>query len=237
MCAPFIDQEFEFTQPDGTKLKVKGSGNAYRAEFETLDGFTVTRNPETGYFDYGIEADGVDSVKSSGVPLGSSVPTGIRVSKGLKKRASGFDGVYALSGDIRPGGRRCDQRRNQKKQFSDFGSFALDSVAAPTAAPPQRQTVGRFVGLTLLIDFSDQMRTMTEAQVEQFLNAPGYSAFGNNGSVRDYFQSVSRGRLDYSNIVAPWYQASKKLKYYADRGAPYGERAREFHEPVSQHRA
>ena len=48
MSIPFMNQEFTFTQPDGIKLKVRGSGNQHQATFTTLDGYTVVRDPATG---------------------------------------------------------------------------------------------------------------------------------------------------------------------------------------------
>src|SRR5215510_4741646 len=40
-AAPFRDLQLPFTQPDGTKIKVIGSGDEFYAVFETADGFTV----------------------------------------------------------------------------------------------------------------------------------------------------------------------------------------------------
>lgn len=52
MPYPFSNKEFEFTQPDGTRIRVKGWGNQNYAVFETLDGFTIVMNPVTGYYEY-----------------------------------------------------------------------------------------------------------------------------------------------------------------------------------------
>src|SRR5215470_17337202 len=40
-AAPFRNLQVPFTQPDGTKIKVIGSGDEFYAVFETADGFTV----------------------------------------------------------------------------------------------------------------------------------------------------------------------------------------------------
>jgi hypothetical protein len=61
---------FTFSQPDGTPIHVRGWGDQYYAVFETLDGYTVAKNPATGYwevarrdypdvYDYGYESSGV----------------------------------------------------------------------------------------------------------------------------------------------------------------------------------
>ena len=70
-------------------------------------------------------------------------------------------------------------------------------------APPQRQTVGTFVGLCMLIDFSDSPAAIPREEVEHFCNQPGYSGFGNHGSVSDFFLENSIGRCNYNNIVLP----------------------------------
>ncbi len=49
MATRFDGKVFTFTQPDGTPIQVRGFGDQNYAVFETLDGFTVTKNPATGY--------------------------------------------------------------------------------------------------------------------------------------------------------------------------------------------
>ena len=50
MATPFIGETFTFTQPDGSKLQVRGWGDQHYAVFETQDGYTVTKNPDTGFW-------------------------------------------------------------------------------------------------------------------------------------------------------------------------------------------
>ena len=51
MATPFLGNIFIFTQPDGSTLRVRGWGDQHYAVFETLDGYTVMKNPETGFWD------------------------------------------------------------------------------------------------------------------------------------------------------------------------------------------
>ena len=46
MATPFIGKRFTFTQPDGTKIQLRGWGDQHYAVFETPDGYTVTVFPE-----------------------------------------------------------------------------------------------------------------------------------------------------------------------------------------------
>jgi hypothetical protein len=50
MATRFDGKVFTFTQPDGTPIQLRGFGDQNYAVFETLDGFTVTKNPVTGYY-------------------------------------------------------------------------------------------------------------------------------------------------------------------------------------------
>src|SRR5688572_1249862 len=63
MSVPFFGKQFTFTQPDGSKLSVRGWGNQERAVFETAEGFTIVRDPTTGFYQYAaVSSDGDDLV-------------------------------------------------------------------------------------------------------------------------------------------------------------------------------
>ena len=115
---------------------------------------------------------------------------------------------------------------------------AMAAAGGPLLAPPQRQTVGDFVGLCLLIDFSDAPATIAREEVERFCNQPGYTGFGNHGSVFDFFLDNSIGRCRYTNIVAPYYRALHPKTYYTDRTIPQPQRAYELiNEALALHKA
>jgi hypothetical protein len=77
------------------------------------------------------------------------------------------------------------------------------AAKGPLAAPPKRETVGKYVGLCVLVQFPDVPATILPEDVSAFCNNKGYGGFGNRGSVRDYFEDVSAGRLQYTNTVTP----------------------------------
>jgi M6 family metalloprotease-like protein len=66
------------------------------------------------------------------------------------------------------------------------------------------------------VEFPDVPATILRQQVDAFCNQIGYSEFGNNGSVRDYFTEVSGGKLTYTNIVTAYYKAKHERAYYTD---------------------
>jgi M6 family metalloprotease-like protein len=114
----------------------------------------------------------------------------------------------------------------------------MAAAGGPMLAPPQRQTVGTFVGLCLLIDFSDAPATISREEVERFCNQTGYNGFGNHGSVSDFFLENSIGRCRYTNIVVPYYRALHPKTYYTDRTIPQPRRAYELmNEALAFHKA
>jgi M6 family metalloprotease-like protein len=222
----FADQIFTFTQPDGSQIQLRGSGDQNYAVFETLDGFTATKNPATGFYEVArLSADGnsLEPAAGRGGRL-DGVAAGVR--RGLRVRPESARAI-ARESALRVSGRRCDQRREERRQQLRV-IRAMSAAGGPLLAPPQRGTVGDFVGLCLLIDFGDSPATIARDEVDRFCNQPGYSGFGNNGSVSDYYSENSIGRCRYTNIVAPYYRALHPKTYYTDRTIPQPQRAIEL---------
>ncbi|HEU0201154.1 MAG TPA: M6 family metalloprotease domain-containing protein, partial [Burkholderiaceae bacterium] len=147
----------------------------------------------------------------------AGVPRGLRINRDAA-RARGMEGALRL------GGRRCDERREQRRSLMR----AARAFGGPLRAPPQRATVGDFVGLCLLIDFSDAPATIARTEVDNFCNRQGYSGFGNNGSVFDYFLENSIGRCRYTNVVTQYYRAQHPKSFYTDPSIEFGTRARQL---------
>jgi M6 family metalloprotease-like protein len=183
----------------------------------------VVKNPSTGFYEVAqLSGDGTMLEAAPGPPGNldgslAGVDPGIRVDHEAA-RALGFEGA------LRFGGRRCDQRREQRRSLAS----AARALGGPFFAPPHRETVGDFVGLCLLIDFPDEPGTITRDQVEDFCNQDGYSGFGNSGSVSNYFFDNSLGRCRYTNIVADYYTAQQPKSFYTDPNIPQGTRARQL---------
>jgi M6 family metalloprotease-like protein len=232
MSRPFSGKEFTFTQPDGSALWVRGWGDQHHAVFETLNGFTVVQDPVTGYYEYAsVTPDGEELLPTGGRPRVANpeklgLPLGVRVTRKASK-------AKALEGQgLPPGTSRWQVRRKELKEAARHLASAPLGMAP---APPQRQTVGNFVGLCLLIDFPDVPATIPQSEVDAFCNNVGYSGFGNNGSVYDYFLEVSGGRLRYTNIVTPYYTAKHPRGYYTNESIPQPDRARELIKEALDH--
>lgn len=222
MSMPFVDQEFTLTQPDGTTIKVLGTGNQHQATFRTYDGFTVVEDPATGFYHYAGNPDG-GPVLPDGPRVGSASPPPAGRSARVGPAPSRPGTAPFVSAGLPRSPSRWQTRRQQYR--TERLARAANGLGF---APPQRATVGTFVGLCLLIDFPDIRGTITQAEVSDFCNKQGYSGFGNNGSMRDYFFDVSDGKLTYTNIVAPWYTARNPRPYYTDETVRQPIRAREL---------
>ena len=223
MAFPFFGEVFNFTQPDGTQFQVRGWGDQHNAVFETLDGYTIVRNPHTGVYEIAqLSDDGSLLEPAPGEPGNldgrrAGVPIGLRVDRDAAR-------AQALESALRMGGRRCDQRREQSKALAS----ATRTLQGPVMAPPKRETIGQFVGLCLLIEFPDEPSTIPQDEVERFCNQRGYSGFGNNGSVHDYFLDNSIGRCRYTNVITSYYCARYEKSHYIDPKIKYGTRARQL---------
>ncbi len=230
MTAPFIDEQFTFTNPDGSTLEVKGWGNQYYARFETLDGYTVVKDPNTGFYTYAQLSDDKNELLPADGNIDDLNPqdTGIRPHLKIRKEQAKQDAQNSPMLQGKP--TRWKVRREEKKAAlagiapTARAEAALRTDSTPSAAP----TVGNYKGLCILIKFPDVASSISVQQVDDFCNDPGYSGFSNNGSVRDYFHENSLGRLTYTNEVTQYYTASNNRSYYTDPSVPFGTRAREL---------
>jgi hypothetical protein len=194
MSMPFLDHEFTFTQPDGTELKVRGTGNQYQATFTTLEGYTVVQDPVSGFYQYAQQMD-APHPQPAGVAAGDIDPARLGLPAAVKPPPAPTGVIPFVSPGL-PRSRSRWQTRREQHRAEVLAALANGAVAP---APPQRHTVGDFVGLCLLIQFPDVNGPINQAKVSDFCNKTGYSGFGNKGSVRDYFFDESDGKLTYTN--------------------------------------
>jgi hypothetical protein len=223
MPESYSGEEFTFHDPDGAEIRVRGWGNQYSAVFETLDGFTVVEDPGTGYFHIATLSEDKNSLVPTDQRAATantqelSLPRHIRTTREATREE-------ARRARDEPGEQpRWEERRAQRR------TRRRDSPQPdPESEPPQAGTVGDYVGLCLLIRFPDVQDTISQQEVDSFCNQPGYSNFGNNGSVHDYFLDNSGGTLRYTNIVTAYYTSQHDRAHYTDPAVPYGSRAREL---------
>lgn len=229
MSVPFTHEPMTLRQPDGSAVSVTASGNQHYAEIQTLDGYSLVQDPASGAWEYAaLSPDGLDLRPTGVVPAEGArvdlararldLAPGLRVDR-RAAQAKALSPYFGL-----PVGRERWRQRREEERRSRFAATGPNS----TIAPPQRQTVGDYVGLCILVDFPDVPARITDDEVEAFCNKPGYSGFGNAGSVFDYFKDVSSGKLRFRTNVTPYYRARRPRAYYTDERVPQPIRAREL---------
>ena len=200
-AAPVFGEIFRLNQPDGSQIEVRIWGDEFYGVTETLDGYTVVRDPDTMYFCYAqLSADGNDLL-STGVVVGH-------------ERA----GVLGIAPHIRINPESARAKVQAARAEWD----------AELAQGPRAPSTGDVLGITVIIQFPDEAGTITRAQVQDHCNLIGYTAFGNNGSVHDYYADVSGGVLNYTNWVSAYYTADHDKSYYTDESVDWGIRTREL---------
>ena len=206
--------------PDGTTFEVLGWGNQFHAVFETKDGYTIVKDPPSGAWRYAERSVDGNRLVASALMVGRDDPRTVGVEPHLRVRPEAAK-AEAMRAVAFSGRRRWEERWAERKA----ASRARPGPRA-AAAPPPGQTVGTYVGLCSLIEFPDVPGTILQAEVENFCNQVGYTGFGNNGSVRDYFFEVSNGKLTYTNVVTAYYTANNNRAHYTDPAIPESQRAR-----------
>ena len=221
MPQPFSGKSFTFQQPDGSEIHVIGWGNQFEAVFETPDGYTVVQDPATGFYHYATLTQDKSQLLPLGPRVGSSPPS-VTIPRHLRTSRTASRARAAAAHDSDGTQRRWEIRRQQRQ--TRLAASAPGRAAPPLPAVPS----GDVVGLCLLIQFPDVPSTISQQEVNDFCNQAGYTGFGNNGSVYDYFLNVSDGRLRYKNAVTAYYTAQNNRAHYTNPAIPFGTRAREL---------
>ena len=224
MPTPFVNEHFTFTNPDGSTVEVVGSGNQFFAHFETDDGYTVVKDPRSGFYAYAETSnDNRRLLPVNNAIVGQVDPTSLNLKKHVHVSASAARSIANTSELIQSVEPRWKKRRKEKKNLQ-IKNMLEGLKSGPMLAP----TVGNYVGLCILIEFPDVPQSITRQEVTDFCNKTGYSGFGNNGSVKDYFFDNSRGKLTYTNVVTQYYTASQNRSFYTDPTVAFGTRARQL---------
>ena len=214
LAAPF-DEQITFTQPGGTVIQLHGRGDEFHAVFETLDGYTVAFDPRRGAYCYAeLAADG--TLVPGRAVVGQANPGALGLVKGLRMSAAARKRAVIERWQRWEQGMQIEaawaERKAALRQLESGDSGG--GLGGPQLSPPSFTTTGVKVGLTLLVDFSDSVATIPQAEIVGFCNGDGYTGYGNNGSVKQYFYDNSNGLLTYSNAVTIYIRAPRPKSYY-----------------------
>ncbi len=214
--APYNGEIFEFLQPDGSKVKVKLYGDEYYMRAESLDGYTLIRDTQTGWICYAEVSEDKEELLSTGIKYDDKLSFEEAFSKYKDK-----PNIYLKKSKIN---KRLDLNKKKiykiikerKKQlglpYSTESQTNGDLQNPP--APPTRRALGNIKGLAIIVDFSDYPAPLPLSEYIAFFNDLNYSNFNNNGSIKKYFLDVSGGLLEYDNVVWGIFRAPKTFAEY-----------------------
>jgi M6 family metalloprotease-like protein len=194
LAGPAAPVVMPFELPDGTKLYLRLWGNELANGWETLDGFTVLQNLETGFWEYAIRSEDGKLV-TSGVVVGEAAPPG--------------------QPHLRPSGEVIEQAAE------DLGVPPPGSD--PHNSPPQ-WAGGNTNVLVIMVQFPADGGdpngaqpavncTFTAANMQANLFGGGASG---PGDMTDYYQEISYGDLNLIGTVAGCFTVANDKNDYDD---------------------
>jgi len=189
--APHGGDRFSLAQPDGDRLEVLVWGDEFYQRVTSLDGYTLVRDSETRVICYARLDHSGSAFISTEIDARRAPPTGVMPGLELPKES------------------RAAIAAENHRPFVAEAALLSDAKVDPVST-------GEVLGLTIIIDFSDEPGTVPAIEIERYLNQPDYDGFGNNGSIRDYFLDVSGGLLDYTNEATIEYLRAPQPKSYYD---------------------
>lgn len=211
VAAPSWGDRFALKQPDGIAVQVRIWGDEYYRVVESMDGYTLVRDDKTGEICYAERSQDGRELLSTGYRVDRMDGAALGLEPGLR--------ILPEEAAARAAAGRAEAAEIERAELASKGNKST----------PMPSTLGSVQGITLIIDFDDEVHTISASEVDNYLNQIGYTGYGNNGSVRDYYLDASNGMLDYTNHVpAYWYRANYPKSYYDDCDATYGTRAREM---------
>jgi len=231
VAAPVWGQIMEITnsytdhsgKPVSVKIKVKVWGDEFYTHVETLGGYTLIRDPKTCAICYAVQGKDGELVSSKIIYTGAGTKEEQDFERYSRKQI--IEKLEIINEKARINRARLGADRMVHIP-PPKNTMTTQSVSSNPYYNPYY--AGSIKGLTLLIDFPDERGTISQAQVDNFCNSLTYSDFGNNGSIRKYYQDVSGGAVDYTNVVTAYYTAKNNKSYYTDPKITAGTRAREL---------
>lgn len=192
----------KMSQPNGDTVTVYLYGTDLYIDAESIDHYTLTTDETSGEICYAmLSKDGAEYASTGIVFKGGETPEEVKMILEPKLRIS---------------------KESRNKKIEQIRS-KLGKPKADTTRPVLRAAqakVDTVYGLCILIDFPSTKSNITKEQVEIFLNGDNNTVFGNQSSIKEYFQWISQGKLTYINFVPDdYYTAEKELEDYSPLSA------------------
>lgn len=216
----------DVTQPDGRKIQVRLRGDEYFAWHETADGYAVARDQSDGFWKYArpsSNAAAFDIVP--GARVGQADPAA------LKLKPHALPDRAALKAHLR---KARDSVRNAEPAPAASTGVVVDtdteSIAPSSAIEPEPLAIPvagtlSIKNIVILACFNDHWDSgggtvqsaygrVAVSEYNSLFNTVDYAVDGAVGSVRDYYDEVSYGKLAISSVVTVWVHLPQNESYY-----------------------
>lgn len=214
-------------QPDGTEVTLRLNGDEFYGWFEDMDGYTVIKDTQTKYWSY-AEKDDFGNLKPSKIFVGKMSPLKAGIKKSLQdenklfkaqQRRKDFDSDIQKTLSLR--------QRTSSRNVENGSDFDLSSAANKSSS-----AIGKKNNFVLLVQFADlkfsdnpPFISSSDADIikgfDELFNKTGYTKDGAVGSVKDYFNEVSYGQLEYNSVISPIVTINESYTYYAYNKGDY----------------
>ena len=186
-------------QRAGDPIQLRIYGDEFYGRYETIDGYTVVYDTDSHCYCFAELASG--RFASTGIPANGEKPYGLKrhLKEAPEIRNERFGRRYD---DLRP--------REPASGSSESRTFGPDAGLLEG----RKLLSGDIRGLTIMVDFDDVSTAIDKSDLEKMLNGDGYRENGNHCSVKEYFQIVSSGKLNYTNTVVGPVKLSKRRSHY-----------------------
>jgi M6 family metalloprotease-like protein len=177
-------------QPDGTNITIILQGDEKVKWAKSLDGYALAYN-KNGIYEFA-------NLNQSG----DLVPSGVKARNISERTSDDFAFLATVPKDLHFS---LSQVSIMKQVWGTLKSGGPERVFP---------TTGSRKLICMLIGFTDKAFTKTQADFQNLFNQVTYSTDGATGSVKDFFDESSYGKLDLTVDVAGPYTASNTMAYY-----------------------
>lgn len=214
-AVPALPRPVRVTQPDGTSLMVRLSGDEFSRICTTVDGHAVIKDGD-GWWRY-ASYDGLGK-RSSGYAVGAEAPQSVlRESESIP-----YALIRAAAGTARRDKARLMSQGAGTKVTTGGHTWggAIGAGSGEDAATKSEDGEGiRTVrGLVILAAFADLGFTYTKEDFEAMLGGEGYAYNDATGSAAQYFNDQFLGEATFSFDVSPIVTLTQTAAYYGGNG-------------------
>ncbi len=192
LAVPAMPGSTIFTQPDGSKVTIRLTGDENLNYVYSQDGYTLLH--KAGYYYYAMHNQSGDLVASE------------YVARDVKNKSADISFLQSI-----PKGLGYSEAQLAKRQIKRIPLAKESSLKASGIQKSTFPSTGQRKLLMILINFSDTQVSYPQEDFNAYMNEVGYKG---KGSFRDFYLENSYGQLDIETTVTRWVTVSKGHDYY-----------------------